>query len=232
MKKFTIWSSDINLDDWRDDLLEEHPEADEYELYRLAEEINDDYLEAERYNLRNIALDDPILVIADLGLWHGRASGYRNLATWTVGDCLYSNVDGMSSPEWYVDELGDLRCREAHHDGVNYYTYRVWKHNASEQQRENLLDKLYEGTATRRDITRVTERLGDKIARYYGIETGSKRYAIAKEKARQQAIEWQIDYALANEGMSYSELADAGKHFRKLGKRFGLLREFRENAII
>ena len=119
MKKFTIWSSDINLDDWRDDLLEEHPDANDDELYYLADELNDEYLEDERINLRSIALDEPVLIIANLGLWNGRVSGYRNLAAWTVGDCLYPNVDSISSPEWFVDELGDLRCREAHLDGVN-----------------------------------------------------------------------------------------------------------------
>ena len=232
MKKFTIWSSDINLDDWRDDLLEEHPDADDEELYELACEINDEYLEDEIYNLRSAELTEPALVIADLGLWYGRRPAYleiRNVST--VGDAL-QKVIGVNHCSIYINELGDLCCREAHHDGTNYQVIRTWKHNASATQRANLLEKIRKGTATRRDITRVTEKLGDKIARIYGWETGSKSYAIAKEKARQQAIEWQIDYALANEDMSYSELADAGEHFRKLGKRYGLLREFRENAII
>jgi len=169
MKKHLIWSSDVNLEDWRDDLLEEYPDADDEELYELACEMNDEYLDDERYNLASIEIDEPIIIFADLGLWDGRVSGYRELIHGeNVGACLYANVRGMSSPEWYVDERGDLRCREAHHDGVNYYTYRVWKHNASTTQRENLLEKVYNGTATRRDITRVTEKLGDKIAQLYG----------------------------------------------------------------
>lgn len=233
MKKFTIWSSDINLDDWRDDLLEEYPDYSDEELYELACEMNDEYLEDDLVNLSNVLLEEDSLVIADLWLWYGRRSGYACFSCADVGDLIKRayNGSGCEPTEIYVDELGDLSIKIAHHDGTNYLTLRTWKHSASARQRENLLDKLYEGTATPRDITRVTEHLGDKIARYYGIETGSRRYAIAKEKARQEAIQFQINCEF---GVLYSweDLANIGEHFRKLGKRYGLLREFRENAII
>lgn len=39
---------------------------------------------------------------------------------------------------------------------------------ATETQIDNLLAKIYEGRATRKDITRVTRRLGDEIAAVYG----------------------------------------------------------------
>lgn len=55
-------------------------------------------------------------------------------------------------------------------------------------------------------------------------------YQDMKAKARQKAIDWQKDNS--NKNLSYSELADAGEFFFKLGKRFGLLTEFRENGII
>ena len=54
-------------------------------------------------------------------------------------------------------------------------------------------------------------------------------YQENKEKARQIAIEWQIEASEQN--YSYGELAEYGEYFRKLGKRYGLLKEFRENAI-
>ena len=172
MKKFTIWSSDINLDDWRDDLLEEHPDAGDDELYYLADELNNDYLEDEIYNLRNVELNEPALVIANLGLWYGRVSGYKCFDCCDVGELVKRayNGSGCEPTEIYVDELGDLCIRQAHHDGVNYLTLRIWKASASERQRENLLDKIYNGTATRRDITRVTEKLGDKVKEFYGVK--------------------------------------------------------------
>ena len=54
-------------------------------------------------------------------------------------------------------------------------------------------------------------------------------YAEKKEFARQMAIEWQAN--AADKDMSYAELEEAGHYFYNLGKRYGLLREFRENAI-
>lgn len=56
------------------------------------------------------------------------------------------------------------------------------------------------------------------------------RYQQRKEEARQEAINWQHEFNQHN--YSYSELADWGDYFTKLGRRFGLLKEFRENAII
>ena len=56
-----------------------------------------------------------------------------------------------------------------------------------------------------------------------------KTYKEQKERARQIAIDWQLNTAEVN--MSYGELAEAGDYFNRLGKRFGLLREFRTNAI-
>lgn len=63
-----------------------------------------------------------------------------------------------------------------------------------------------------------------------------KYYRRGKEKARALAIEWQYRFAMGELdtfGEDYYfciwEWAD---YFRKLGRRFGLTREFRENAII
>ena len=53
-------------------------------------------------------------------------------------------------------------------------------------------------------------------------------YEIKKEMARQEAIDWQN--GVANHNYSYGELAEFGEHFEKLGRRYGLLKEFRENG--
>ena len=56
------------------------------------------------------------------------------------------------------------------------------------------------------------------------------KYQIGKEKARHEAIEYSNGF---NEKPKYySELADDARHFRKLGKRYGLIREFEENGIL
>ena len=54
-------------------------------------------------------------------------------------------------------------------------------------------------------------------------------YNRLKEAARNAAIEWKI--TSSDEPMSWSEFADVCQCFYKLGKRYGLLKEFRENGI-
>ena len=55
-------------------------------------------------------------------------------------------------------------------------------------------------------------------------------YKKNKERARQTAIAWQA--ATAETAITWGELAEASAYFEKLGKRYGLLTEFRENGII
>lgn len=159
-----IWSNkNLDYDDWKADIEADYPDMDEDKRKEMMYEINNDYLDAERSNL-NIPLSRPILVIADLGLWNGRFSGYKEIGK-NISDCLYSNFDYST---WTVDEKGDLCCEAIHHDGTNYYVYRTYKDSATEEQIENLKSKIYEGTATRKDITKITRRLGDNIGNVYG----------------------------------------------------------------
>ena len=57
-----------------------------------------------------------------------------------------------------------------------------------------------------------------------------KGYRYYKELARQNAQAYQRYASKAS--MSYEEIANATAVFEKLGKRYGLLKEFRENGII
>lgn len=56
-----------------------------------------------------------------------------------------------------------------------------------------------------------------------------KTYKDQKEQARNKAIDWQLDFA--NHNYSWGELANWGEYFERLGRRYGLLKEFRENGI-
>ena len=55
------------------------------------------------------------------------------------------------------------------------------------------------------------------------------KYQQMKEKVRNEAIEWQMDFE--NHNYSYGELSVFQNYFETMGKRYGLLREFKENAI-
>ncbi|MEG0892717.1 MAG: hypothetical protein RR998_05065 [Oscillospiraceae bacterium] len=161
-----IWSN-YNLDykDWKDDLEAEYPDMTEDERIELMHEINDDYLDGDRANL-NVQLSRPILRVADIGRWDRRYSGYGEINSGNIRDCLYSDMDYST---WYVDKLGDLCCDAIHHDGTNHYLYRTYKDGVTEEQIDRLKEKIYNGTATRPDITKITRRLGDEIAKVYGF---------------------------------------------------------------
>lgn len=55
------------------------------------------------------------------------------------------------------------------------------------------------------------------------------KYQQMKEKVRNEAIEWQLNFDSHN--YSWSELACFEDYFHTMGKRYGLLKEFRENGI-
>ena len=177
--RHVIWSNyDLDYEDWRDDLEAEYPELTEDQRIALMYEINGDYLDDERVNL-NIQLSQPILVIGDLGLWYGRRSGYKEIESGNIRDCLYADTDYST---WYVDRLGDLRCDAIHHDGTDHYLYRAYKDGVRESQIDLLKDKLYRGIATRADVIRITRRLGDDIARVYGFSIPRARQAPVMER--------------------------------------------------
>ena len=173
MIKHVIWTND-NLDyerDWKDFIESEHPDLSEDERVQLMYELNNMYLDDERINL-HIDMHRELIAIGDLGLWYGRRMGYRVIAGTCISDFLSGTCGDYVT--WYIDELGDFCCKDCHHDGTNYYTYRVFKPVVTQSQKQALKVKLYEGTATRRDVTRDTERLGDAIANVYGFQIRKK----------------------------------------------------------
>lgn len=166
-KKFVIWSDDIDYKNaWKDFIEDEYPEiTDDDKRLELAYELNQNHLDDERMNLD--INTDPIIAVADVGLWNGRVQGYKEIGT-NLKNCLHSFVNGISSLEIYLDKNGDLCATETHHDGTNHYVFRAVKPDISSETVENFKNKLYYGNATRKDITRVTYRLGDIVANVYG----------------------------------------------------------------
>ena len=163
--KRVIWSNiDLDLKDWIDDLKAEYPgESEEQYLTRMYE-TNNDYLDDERINLK-VRLDEDFVEICDIGRWDGRINGYKVYKDRPLSDILHSSCDYA---EWYVDREGELRMREIHHDGTNYSVYRKFKPGTTDEQREELLDKIISGKATQEDIDRVTDKLGPVCAAVYG----------------------------------------------------------------
>ena len=56
------------------------------------------------------------------------------------------------------------------------------------------------------------------------------KYQKNKARARQNAVAWLLDMAI--NAPTWGELAEASAYFEKLGKRYGLIKEFKENGIL
>lgn len=154
-KEHVIWQN-INIDEtqWLDD---DGNQMETSEIYYLS----NIYLDAERCNL-DICLENPILVIANLGLWNGRATGYQVINSGNIKDILYSNADYI---KWYSDGH-NIKCVAHHHDGTNYYEYREIKNMNTI---DKLLDMLYNNiTPTRRQINHYTRSIEKHVRNVYG----------------------------------------------------------------
>lgn len=161
-KKMMIWSdTSIDLDEWKDFLEEEYPEVtDEDEQYRLAMDMNYEYLEDERANLKK-DVGGRIVIIADLGLWYGRRSAYKVLDSHDLSSVLYA--DGCDYHEWFVED-GELRGIGVHHDGTNRYIFRAMKPNLP----YDLYYEVVNGNADEDQINEATRSLALDVATIYG----------------------------------------------------------------
>ena len=166
MKEYLIWSSDVNVEDYEDFLKEEYPEiTDEYEKYTLCSEMNDMYFEDEMANLD--INTNPIVCIADLGLWNGRRTGIKRCGN-NVNSILCSTMNG--NVKFFYDRY-NVKGTEYHHDGTNYYVYREIKGNTYEEQERNynrLLNAVLENTLTSSLISRCTRSIRDYVTSVYG----------------------------------------------------------------
>ena len=61
------------------------------------------------------------------------------------------------------------------------------------------------------------------------FKISGKTYKERKSCLKELAIDWQLQFSVLN--WSYGELAIIGEWFNKNGKRYGLLKEFKENCI-
>lgn len=165
--KRIVWTNiDLDSEDWYDDLREQFPYLDENALYEKMWSLNNEYLDDERANL-DLYVGSPILVLADLGLWNGRHRGHGEIKSGNLMDCLKTDCEYA---EWYVDKDGEFASRRIHHDGTNYYRYRRYLPDTTEDEIEDLKEKLYDGTATEDDINGVTEPLGSLVEAVCGWE--------------------------------------------------------------
>lgn len=120
------------------------------------------------YNL-NFNLDnETIIVIADLGFWYGRRSGYKILDTKNVGEAIASIFsDDEDYREIYVDD-GDVKGAGYHHDGVHHYTWRLLKKTVKKADLEELKNRIYNNEEYADLLEKCTKSLAPVITKVYG----------------------------------------------------------------
>lgn len=145
----------------------------EEDIYNECDFLQETWFEDELSNLSSVDEQCGLIAIAVLGRWDGRFSGYKEIEN--LKDVLYTECD---YEKVYVDSNGDLCKAESHHDGGNYILYRYWKEGLTEEQKENFLQKIYNGECTQKDITRYTRKAGLGIANMFGwtVRGGENKY--------------------------------------------------------
>lgn len=137
----------------------------------ISEQDLNDFIEQDYSNWYSCELDNldselqgRVIAIADLGLWNGRRKSYK------IMNCNLNSVLEACGGDYlkvYTDRY-DVKSVAVHHDGVNYITYRMLKPNLTEVQIDNFLSKLASGDFTKKDISRYTISLRNKINQIYG----------------------------------------------------------------
>ena len=84
---------------------------------------------------------------------------------------------------------------------------------------------LYENLG---EFSRATFSPACEILAVIGLRLSGKTYQERKAAARSLAIEYSLSIY---PGLSWGESARVSTYFENIGKRYGLLKEFRENAI-
>lgn len=167
MKEWTVYTNNIyDIDeDYIKEWIVDNEDIEESEItddkiydywYR---QIDIEYDDLRRtLKTADTQLENDIVAIADIGRWCGRVCGYKTLDDFTQVVSCFEDYNTLK-----IDRYNNLTLEAVHHDGTNYITFREFKSDLSDTQIDNFLDKLYNGTATKRDVTRYTKAVGHYI---------------------------------------------------------------------
>ena len=153
-----IWTNN-DYSEWKEAMMEFDGYSEEECTYELYSENCDENYYAERSNL-DIEVDGYIICFASLGLWNGRRTGAGIVGT-NVKDILHSACDYLT---WYCDRY-NVKCKAVHHDGTNYYLYRVAKDYHTAQR---IVNKIVSGNMTEEQFRKATTSLRKYVAKVYG----------------------------------------------------------------
>lgn len=120
-------------------------------------EYFEDELEYVNTLLSNIDEKENIVIIGDLGLWNGRVAGYKVISN-DARDILTS-IGYDNYPIIKLNDKNELYGEVSHHDGINYYRFRVWRTGFSDSQKDKFLNLIYNQEVEEKDIVKYTKAL-------------------------------------------------------------------------
>lgn len=179
MVKRIIWTNEVDTSDaalaaarhdYADDDFVHVEKMGDQEFIEFLYWENENWLGDERMNL-NITTKNPILVIADLGLWDGRKSDYKVLASRNIGAILSTHCEDCVT---YYADCYNVYCDGIHHDGTNLYVFRELV--GSEEECRPLLDAIRSGRGYTALMRRYSRSILPYVAGVYGWPVaGNKR---------------------------------------------------------
>lgn len=155
MKRKIIFTNDVNNEDYREDF---NQFCEDNGVENTEENFYDFIDTCVRWDYEDIIsmTDKPcndILVIAYLGLWDGKHTGYKLLTGHKINS-IFDVIQGDYF-EMYIDENGEIMARDSHHDGTNHYIFREVRENVDIT---NLLDNLLNDRLTSRQLGACTTK--------------------------------------------------------------------------
>jgi len=161
-----IWTNDVGvINEYVEDLMASDPDMDESLAWAEAESSVADDLDSAKVDLR-VPVGD-LIVIADLGLWNGRVSGYKVIPNATLADAI--SVCEGDIIDWYVED-GEMKIDDIHHDGVNHYVFRAWKDGVTDWRKGLTEHLVRHGITDKATLDVETRPLGADVAKVYGWE--------------------------------------------------------------
>lgn len=171
MSKRTIWSSDFDMEDWKEavpELIADgciKEDATEEEIEEYCRNLHFDYLDDEKANL-NFPCE--LLVVGSIQLWNRTVDGFMVLDN--LNKCFdASGVDADCTVDVYVDTKTDrMYGRFAHHDAPMGYTleFFIIKENASASFRKCLEENI---PFTQGQLNLNCIKAGKKVREIYGF---------------------------------------------------------------
>lgn len=171
--KERILYNDLLTEEEENDIIEGYAECNDVNIEDIDEELKyaiiSDYLEMDREDLDincNVYLANPILVIADVGTWDGRKTGYKIINSGLLSDIFHMN-DECDYHKYYSDGY-NIHCKAIHYDGTNYYEFREIKNMDNiDTFLDNLLNDKY--TNDRRMLNYYTKSILPEFKKIYGF---------------------------------------------------------------